>query len=74
MQTNKEALQEVGKGVAFGLLGMGLFILLIWIPNRMFPETKPEERFRVIDKYGPCEVVRYAPKNGANSAYFLDCK
>jgi hypothetical protein len=74
MQTNKEALQEVGKGVAFGLLGMGVFILLIWILNAMSPETKPEERFRVVDTYGPCEIVKYYPKDGAQSAYFLDCK
>jgi hypothetical protein len=74
MQTNKEALQEVGKGVAFGLLGMGVFILLIWILNAMSPETKPEERFRVVDTYGPCEIIRFMPKGEAKYVYFLDCK
>lgn len=74
MQSNKEFLIEFAQGAAFCWLVMGLFVLLIWGLNGMTPETKPEEKFRVVDKYGPCEVVRYAPKYGSDYAYFLDCK
>ena len=77
MQTNNEALTEFLRGAAFCALITSLFVVLISglnTINKRSSETKPEERFRVIDKYGPCEVVRYAPKNGANYAYFLDCK
>ena len=73
MQTNKEALQEVGKGVAFGLLGMGLLILLIWVLNGANPETNPEERFKVVDSYGSCDVVRYTDSSNRYN-YFLDCR
>jgi hypothetical protein len=73
MQTNKEALQEVGKGVAFGLLGMGLLILLIWVLNGASPETNPEERFKVVDSYDSCDVVRYTDSSNRYN-YFLHCK
>ncbi len=77
MQTNNEALTEFLRGAAFCALVTGLFVVLISslnTINKRSSETKPEERFQVVDQYGPCEVVRYAPKNGANYAYFLDCK
>jgi hypothetical protein len=73
MQTNKEALQEVGKGVAFGLLGMGLLILLIWVLNGANPETNLEERFKVVDQYQGCDVVRYTDSSNRYN-YFLHCK
>lgn len=34
----------------------------------------PADKFRVVDQYGPCEVVRYSPNMSANYTYFLDCK
>jgi hypothetical protein len=77
MQTNNEPLTEFLRGAAFCALVTSLFVVLISglnTINKRSSETKPEERFRVVDTYGPCEVVRYAPKNGANYAYFLDCK
>ncbi len=71
--SNKEFLQEVGKGVAFGLLGMGLFILLVWVLSVTDPGDNSKERFKVVDSYGPCDVVRYTdPSNRYN--YFLHCK
>ena len=77
MQSNNDALTEFLRGAAFCALFTSLFVVLISglnTTNKRASETKPEERFRVVDTYGPCEVVRYAPKNGANYVYFLDCK
>jgi hypothetical protein len=73
MQTDREFLQEVGKGVAFGLLGMGLFILLVWVLNVAGPGTKPEERFKVVDQYQGCDVVRYTDSSNRYN-YLLHCK
>jgi hypothetical protein len=77
MQTNNEALTEFLRGAAFCALVTSLFVVLISglnTINERASKTKPEERFQVVDQYGPCEVVRYAPRNGGNYAYFLDCK
>ena len=74
MQSNKEFLKEFASGVllAFGVLGVFFaFVLLI---GKTDEKVRPEDRFKVVETYGPCEVVRYAPKNGSNYAYFLDCK
>ena len=73
--TNREMLIEFLKGAAtstlFFVVIMGAMALSIGNGDKGSP---PKERFKVVDQYGPCEVVRYAPKNGANYAYFLDCK
>jgi hypothetical protein len=76
MQTDKQALTEIVSGIAFSSFILGVFVLFIYGLNGIFrgPEVKPEDRFRIVDQYGPCEVVRYAPKNGAEFVYFLDCK
>jgi Na+-transporting methylmalonyl-CoA/oxaloacetate decarboxylase gamma subunit len=78
MQTNKEAFFEVMKGTSFVFLILGTFCVFIYgmggIADQQESGKKPEDRFKVVDQYGPCEVVRYAPKNGGNYAYFLDCK
>ena len=73
--TNREMLIEFLKGAAtstlFFVVIMGAMALSIGNGDK---GSSPKERFRVVDQYGPCDVVRYAPKNGANYAYFLDCK
>ena len=76
MQTNKEALVEIAQGTSFVLLILGVFVLFIWGLNGIFrpSDVKPEDRFKVVDQYGPCEVVRYTPKYGDDFTYFLDCK
>jgi hypothetical protein len=78
MQTNREFLREFIAGASFCLLTLGVFVLFIYGMNGIAEQQeagkKPEQRFKIVDKYGPCEVVRYSPKNGANYAYFLDCK
>lgn len=75
--TDKEALIEIAQGSAFVLLVTGVFVFFIWGLNGVVSRAdskNPEDRFRVVDQYGPCEVVRYAPRNGAEFVYFLDCK
>ena len=78
MQSNKEFLREFLAGVSFSLLVLGVFVLFIYglggIAEQQEVGKKPEDRFRVVDNYGPCEVVRYAPKGEAKFVYFLDCK
>ncbi len=73
MQTDREALTEVAQGAAFGLLVMGLFVLLIWSLNRLTPEVTPEERFKVVDQYQGCDVVRYTDSSTRYN-YLLHCK
>jgi hypothetical protein len=73
MQTDKEFLIEVAQGAAFGLLVMGLFVLFIWSLNELSPEVSPEERFKVVDSYGSCAVVRYTDSSNRYN-YFLHCK
>ena len=34
----------------------------------------PADKFKIVDQYGPCEVVRYSPDISAKYSYFLDCK
>jgi hypothetical protein len=76
MQSNKEAFNEFARGFAFCIAvvggGLMLFVGIFGTPDEA--KSKPEDRFKVVDQYGPCEVVRYSPKNGGNYAYFLDCK
>jgi hypothetical protein len=73
--TNREIITVFLKGVAastlFFVVLMGVLSLFVDGGNK---ESSSSEKFRVVDQYGPCEVVRYAPKNGAQYAYFLDCK
>ncbi len=73
MQSNREALIEVAQGAAAGWLVMGLFVLLIWSLNRLTPEISLEERFKVVDQYQGCDVVRYTDDSN-RWHYFLDCK
>jgi hypothetical protein len=75
MQTDREAYNEFARGLAFCLtvvVGLVLFVVIFGTADETKPKT--EERFKVVDTYGPCEVVRYAPKGEAKFAYFLDCK
>jgi hypothetical protein len=71
MQTNKEAFIEFARGVGLIFIVMGVFFAFILTLAK--PENKPQEKFRVVDQYGPCEVVRYTDDTN-RWHYFLDCK
>ena len=72
--TNQEAFREFVRGMAFVFLVLIVFLSIVLALGKSEDKPQPEDRFKVVDQYGPCEVVRYAPKNGSNYAYFLDCK
>jgi len=72
--TNQEAFREFVRGMAFVFLVLIVLLAVVLALGDPKDKPKPEDRFKVVDQYGPCEVVRYAPKNGGNYAYFLDCK
>jgi hypothetical protein len=69
--TDKEAFNEFGKGASFVILVMGVFALFIGIIGS--PEVEPTEKFKVVDKYEDCDVVRYTD-NTQRWHYFLDCR
>ncbi len=74
MQTNREALQDILMGASFGFVMVGVLILFTITLGRPNDKARSEDRFKVVDQYGPCEVVRYTPKGEAKFVYFLDCK
>jgi len=73
MQSDKEFLKEITQGTAFGVLVLGVFVMLIWSLNALVPETKSEEKYVVVDHYGTCAVVRYTDDSN-RWHYFLDCR
>ena len=69
--TDKEAFNEFAKGATFVIAVMGVFALFIATIGT--PGSEPEEKFKVVDKYEECSVVRYTdPSNTWH--YFLDCR
>jgi hypothetical protein len=75
MQTDGEVFREFVRGFAFCIAVVGTLMLVVGIFGTADEaKPKPEDRFQVVDQYGPCEVVRYAPKGDAKFVYFLDCK
>jgi hypothetical protein len=69
--TDKEAFNEFAKGASFVIVVMGVFVLFIGLIGT--PEVEPTEKFKVVDKYEECSVVRYTdPSN--NWHYFSDCR
>jgi len=69
--TDKEAFNEFAKGASFVIVVMGVFGL--FIATLGTPGSEPEEKFKVVDKYEECAVVRYTdPSNTWH--YFLDCR
>jgi hypothetical protein len=78
MQSNKEFLAEFARGAGFAILVMFFFLAFVYglgkIEGGREDGAQPESRFKVIDQYGPCEVVRFTPKNDSRYHYFLDCK
>lgn len=69
--TDREALIEFLKGAGFVLLMLGTFAFIvgtIGLQNR-----EPQEKYKVVDHYGTCAVVRYTDDT-QRWHYFLDCR
>jgi hypothetical protein len=71
MQSNKEAFLEFirGAGLTFVVLGV-FFAFILTLGNS---EEQPLEKFKVVDHYGTCAVVRYTDDSN-RWHYFLDCR
>lgn len=72
MQTDREAFWEFARGFAVGMLIVVVFGLVIGLIGT--PNDKPTEKFKVVDSYNGCSVVRYTFDSNARYAYFLDCR
>ena len=70
---NKQDYQRLILGAMIATLSL-LLLLYMMKPNKPAEVTKPKTNFDVVDTYNGCAVVRYAPPNGANYHYFLDCQ
>jgi hypothetical protein len=71
MQTDKEALMEFARGAIVPTVVLVLFFTFILTLGD--GEDAPQEKFKVVDHYGTCAVVRYT--DGSNRwYYFLDCR
>ena len=70
MQTDREAFNEFFRGGTFVLAILATFLLVVAIIGK--PEEEPQQKFKVVDTYKGCDIVRYTdPSNRWN--YFLDC-
>lgn len=64
------------RGFVIFFVGLGVLAFLMntaanWLEMQPTPQ---DERFKVVDEYRGCEVVRYAPDNSARYSYFLYCR
>lgn len=58
------------------LTSLILTLTVIWMTKPSTPKQPPKPqpvRFEVVDKYGRCDVVRYAPPGKAQYGYLLHC-
>jgi len=60
--------------IAVIVIGSSILIFSMMRPNKPAEAQQYKSNFEVIDNYKGCAVVRYAPPNGANYHYFLDCQ
>lgn len=68
--TDKEAFYEFAKGFGFcSALVLVFFSLLALISSGV---NKPKEKFKVVDSYRGCDIVRYTDSTN-DYRYFLDC-
>ncbi len=71
MQSNREAFLDILMGASFGFVVVGVFILIALTLGK--PNDTPQEKFKVVDSYGSCDVVRYTDSSNRYN-YFLHCK
>jgi hypothetical protein len=69
MQTDKEAFWEIVRG---GALGLGVVAFFIFMTVLLTPSQTESEKFKVVDQYNECNVVRYTDVTN-RWHYFLDC-
>ena len=69
--TDREACNEFAKGATFVIVVMGVFALFIATIGS--PNVEPAEKFKVVDTYEKCNVVRYTDET-QRWHYFLDCR
>lgn len=71
--TDKEAFNEFTKGATFVITVMAVMALVIGLASTWGDIDDPPEKFKVVDHYGTCAVVRYTDRSN-NWHYFLDCR
>ena len=73
--TDKEFLKEFAGGLAIGIGVAGVFVMCVALTGALTgkPESKLEEKYKVVDHYGTCAVVRYTD-DSQRWHYFLDCR
>jgi hypothetical protein len=69
MQTDKEAFWEIVRG---GALGLGVVAFFIFMTVLLSPSAEKSEKFKVVDQYNGCDVVRYTDVSN-RWHYFLNC-
>ena len=70
-QSDKEFALEFLRGAGFLILVMGAFIgFLVFLGG---PEHDAATKFKVVDKYNGCDVVRYTDRSNSWH-YLLDCR
>ena len=68
---DKEFLKEFSRGVAFCIAVVGGVIMFVAIFGTV--DKGPAEKFKVVDAYNGCNVVRYTD-DSQRWHYFLDCR
>ena len=68
---DKEFLKEFSRGVAFCIAVVGGVIMFVAIFATV--DKGPAEKFKVVDAYNGCNVVRYTD-DSQRWHYFLDCR
>ena len=68
---DREFLKEFARAFAFTSTVMGVFLLFVFLIGKS--EGKPEDKYKVVDHYGTCAVVRYTDDT-QRWHYFLDCR
>ncbi len=71
MQSNKEFLREFVRAGLFTFVVLGVFFAFILTLGDK--EGNPPEKYKVVDHYGTCAVVRYTDDTN-RWHYFLDCR
>ena len=69
--SNRAAAIEFVRGAGFVILMTGIFFGFILTLGKS--DSAPIEKFKVVDHYGTCAVVRYTD-DSQRWHYFLDCR